>query len=187
MSADRLHDTRGTIKVTCPHGCGMLIWPGAHDTHCPGIPEWRNPPSGVKLIHATPRQLMEQGAWETARDILGYGQWVFDGGLKSLDCDLILTAAEAREAGYVPPHVPWWRRNGGQLASIGNMGGAFLAAFGVTRIIAHKSFGVPLVIVGALAMLPRWAMLARAIVRRRGLRTARRRASAHGSERHEAR
>ena len=40
---------------------------------------------------------------------------------------------------------------------------------------------------GALAMLPRWAMLARAIVRRRGLRTARRRASAHGSERHEAR
>ena len=177
MSADRLHNARGIVKVTCPHGCGTLIWPGAHDTHCPGIPEWRTLPRAVlrpeKFIHVTPRQLMAQGAWDKTRDILGYGQWVFDSGIKSLDTDLILTAAEAREAGYVPPRVPWWRLNAGQLAAIGNAGGAFLAAFGGARIIEHKSPGVPLIIAGALAMLPRWAMLVRATVRRHGRRSGR--------------
>jgi hypothetical protein len=31
IPAGRLHDTRGNIKVTCPRGCGQLIWQGAHD------------------------------------------------------------------------------------------------------------------------------------------------------------
>ena len=28
--AGRLHDTRDIMRVTCPRGCGQLIWPGAH-------------------------------------------------------------------------------------------------------------------------------------------------------------
>lgn len=31
MNPERLHDTHGNIKVTCPHGCGRLIVPGRHD------------------------------------------------------------------------------------------------------------------------------------------------------------
>jgi hypothetical protein len=31
VQTGRLHDTRGNIKVTCPRGCGQLIWQGAHD------------------------------------------------------------------------------------------------------------------------------------------------------------
>src|SRR5215469_6372634 len=29
--AGRLYDGRGNLKVTCPHGCGRLIWQGEHD------------------------------------------------------------------------------------------------------------------------------------------------------------
>ena len=167
MSADRLRDTRGTVKVTCPHGCGTLIWPGAHDSHCPGIPEWRNPPARVKLIHVTPRELMAQGAWETARDILGYGQWVFDSGLKSLDCDLILTAAEAREAGYVSPRAPWWRLNGRQVARWLFIFGAGAVAGAASALSMSRPRDWPishpldymLIGAGVLAMIP-WLVMA---------------------------
>ena len=39
-TGERLHDGHGNIKVTCPHGCGMLIWHGQHDRgRCPGQPD----------------------------------------------------------------------------------------------------------------------------------------------------
>jgi len=30
-TGERLHDTHGNLKVTCPHGCGRQIVPGRHD------------------------------------------------------------------------------------------------------------------------------------------------------------
>lgn len=128
----------------------------------------------AKIVSATPREIMAQGAWEKLRDILGWGQWVFDGGLKSLDEPLWFTADQARQAGYVPPSAPRWQLNRDQLATLGNSAGAFLAAWGATRILQHRAFGLPLLAAGLLAMVPQWIMLARSIHRRRRTRAAHR-------------
>jgi hypothetical protein len=70
----------------------------------------------------------------------------------------------------VPSHVPWWRLNRRQLASLGNAFGAFLAAFGAGRVIEHKSFGLILIPVGVLLLLPSWIMVVMAVIRRRRAR-----------------
>jgi hypothetical protein len=63
----------------------------------------------MRIITVTPRTLMEQGAWEKARDLSPAicAQWVYDSGLESLDKPVYLTADEAREAGYAAPR---WSR-----------------------------------------------------------------------------
>lgn len=70
------------------------------------IAKW---PFSVDYVAATPRELMAQDAWEQARDMLGWGQWVFDNGLRSLDERLYLTAEQAKAAGFKSTR-PWIRR-----------------------------------------------------------------------------